>query len=135
VQWDTFTYTVFNGVSTSYNYSVTLVPPSGSIVGSSFLLSNEGWTITGNTASSSPATFESLSRGPLLNNYIYGTDDIINADQFGATDRSLWYFQAPQAFLGNLGIAYGGSFAFNIGSFSGDFSMLQSSSVRHINFS
>jgi hypothetical protein len=113
----------------SYNYSVTLVPPSGAIVGSDFLLSNEGWTIVGNKAASTPATFESLSRGQLLNHYIYGTDDIINADQFKTTDRSLWYFQAPSKFLNNQGITYGGTFEFSIGSFSGDFSMLQAASV------
>lgn len=127
--WDTFSYSVFNGVENSYNYTVTLVPPSGALIGSDFLLSNEGWTIVGNKGQSEPTTFEPLSRGQQLNHYIYGTDNVINSDQFSTRDRSLWYFQAPSKFLGNIGIAYGGSFQFSLGAFSGDFTKLQPSNT------
>lgn len=72
---------------------------------------------------STPATFEAFSRGSLLNYYVYGVDDKINVDNsLSPVDKSLWYFQAPSQFLGNLGISYGGSFKFTLGSFSGDFS-------------
>ena len=61
--WDRITYTAATSVNTvpsyqgvtstktgtpSYPGTITLVPPSGALVGSNFLLSNEGWTITGN---------------------------------------------------------------------------------------
>ena len=53
-----------------------------------------------------------------------GTDDKINIMNAGAIDNSIWYFQAPQKFLGNVGIAYGGKLQFVQGAFSGDFSKL-----------
>mmetsp|Transcript_4538 Transcript_4538/g.7400 ORF Transcript_4538/g.7400 Transcript_4538/m.7400 type:complete len:206 (+) Transcript_4538:713-1330(+) len=71
---------------------------------------------------SSSVTYEPYSRGAMLNHYILGADDKINVQQSGATDQSLWYFVAPSKFLGNLGIAYGGSLQFTMSSFSGDFS-------------
>lgn len=104
--------------------TVTLVPPSGNIVGSNFLVSDESWTISGNKALSMTPTFEKYSRGALLNYYIVGTDDIINVPQANGLDKSLWYFEAPSKFYGNLGISYGGNLQFTIGSFSGDFSRL-----------
>jgi len=104
----------------SYEGTITIVPPSGALVGSNFLLSNEGWTITGNKLLQN-GTYEPYSRGTLLNHYIYGTDDKINVDGPGKPDKSLWYFQAPLSYLGNWGIAYGGSIKFTLGAFSGDF--------------
>lgn len=117
--WDTFTFTAHNGISESYAGTVTLVPPSGALVGSDFLLDNQGWTIVGNKAATSAATFEAYSRGALLNHYVYGTDDKINVKGSGS-DSSLWYFKAPKSFLGNWGISYGGSLQFTLGLFSGD---------------
>jgi len=122
-KWDTFNFIVVSedGVS-SYEGTVTLVPPSGAIAGSSFLLGSEVWTIEGNKAASSAATFEPYSRGALLNHYVLGADDKINVQSAGAADQSLWYFRAPAKYEGNLGISYGGSLEFTLSSFSGDFS-------------
>ena len=109
--------------------SLTLVPPSGAITGSSFFLDNEGWTISGNKVAG-PAIFESYSRGPLLNRYILGTDDIVDVPSNGvAGDRALWYFEAPSKYWGNFGISYGGQLSFNIGGFAGDFSKLNPDKV------
>lgn len=125
-KWDSFTFTVLSRTTgyTSYPGTVTLVPSSGSIVGSGFLLGSEGWTIEGNKAASAPAGYEPYSRGNLLNHYIVGTDDKVNIRATGAPDQSLWYFVAPGKFLGNVGIAYGGSLQFSLASFSGDFTKL-----------
>ena len=124
-KWGTFTFTVSDGSQDSTDGTVTLVPPSGGLVGDHFLLDNGGWTITGNKLTT-PAIHESFSRGPLLNYYIFGADDKVNIATSGANDLSLWYFEAPSRYLGNQGIAYGGFIKFNIGAFSGDFSRLQS---------
>lgn len=120
--WDRFTFTTKNNVSESYEGTITLVPPTGALVGSDFLLDNQGWTVVGNKASTSEAKFEAFSRGLLLNRYIFGVEDKINVKGAGsdASDASLWYFQAPKSFLGNWGIAYGGFFKFSLGLFSGD---------------
>lgn len=73
-------------------------------------------------ASSTAVAYEASSRG-LLNHYVYGSDDTINTMGPGQdADRSLWYFMAPQKFLGHHGIAYGGSLDFVLSSFHGDFS-------------
>lgn len=124
-KWDViqFIATGSDGV-TSFEGSLTLVPPSGAITGSTFFLGNEGWTINGNKVVG-PATFESYSRGPLLNRYILGTDDIVDVPPNGGTgDKALWYFEAPSKYWGNFGISYGGQLSFNIGGFAGDFSKL-----------
>jgi hypothetical protein len=128
VQWGTFSYTVSDGKKTSFSGVMTLVPPSGALVGSNFLLSNEGWTIVGNKALSAPAKHEPYSRGQALNQYVLGTEDKINVagPAPGAEDSSLWFFRAPPAFLGNQGIAYGGQLKFTLASFSGDFLALNS---------
>mmetsp|Transcript_30176 Transcript_30176/g.28834 ORF Transcript_30176/g.28834 Transcript_30176/m.28834 type:complete len:372 (-) Transcript_30176:214-1329(-) len=123
-KWDSFQFTVNNGASLSMAGMITLVPPTGAIVGEDFLFNNGGWLITGNKAINETAIFEPFSRGLILNHYIYGTDDKINVDMTGAVDQSLWYFQAPTAFLGNLGIAYKGYLKFSLGAFSGNFSQI-----------
>lgn len=114
----------------SHPGTVTLVPPSGSLVGSGFLLGAEGWTISGNKATSVSAAHEPYSRGALLSHYILGSDDKVNVRAAGGPDQSLWYFVAPAKFLGNLGIAYGGSLQFTLAAFSGDFSQQNSREVR-----
>jgi hypothetical protein len=129
-KWDTFTYTTSDGSSDSYTGTVTLVPSDGSLVGSDFLLNNSDWTIVGNKAITA-ATYESLSFGSKLNYYIYGTDDKVNVKSTGGDDQSLWYFNAPSAYLGNMGIAYGGYLRFTLGSFSGDFTK-QNSAKTHM---
>lgn len=130
MQWDSFTFTAVSEAGIpSFPGTVTLVPPSGAIVGSGFLLGNEEWTIEGNKAASYGAAFEPYSRGALLNHYVLGSDDKVNVRAAGAPDTSLWYFVAPSKFLGNLGIAYGGNIQFTLSSFSGDFSKMNSREV------
>jgi len=123
-KWTTFSFVVNDGAKDSFPGTVTLVPPSGNIIGSEFLLNNEGWTIVGNKADSMNATFEEYSRDGMLNHYIVATDDKINIASSGAADSSIWYFQAPSQFLGNIGISYGGQLQFTQGAFSGDFTKL-----------
>jgi len=129
-QWGTFTYTVSNGRTTSPAGIVTVAPLSGALVGSDFLLDAQGWTITGNKVSPSPASFEPYSRGLLLNHYVFGTDDVINVNNFGDVDQSLWYFQAPPAYLGNHGIAYQGTLSFTLGAFAGNFSQTNGNALH-----
>lgn len=109
--------------TSSYDGTITIVPPSGALVGSNFLLSNEGWKIVGNKALSSMATFEPYSRGK-LNHYVIGTDDKISVRRDGGEDTALWYFDAPSSFLGNKGVSYGGQLSFMLAAFSGDFKAL-----------
>lgn len=112
----------------SYPATVTLVPPSGALVGSNFLLSSDDWIITGNKQPISKPSHEPFSRGQLLNYYISGFDDLINVESSSSPDQSLWYFEAPPRYYGNQGIAYGGFLSFTISSFSGDFSSLNAMS-------
>ena len=130
-KWGTFRYTVSDAKKTSPEGTITLVPPSGALVGSNFLLSDEGWRVVGNKASSGPVTHEPYSRGPLLNHYIIGADDKINVAAKGKEDESLWYFSAPSGYLGNLGIAYGGGLSFTLAAFSGDLSTLNMQASPH----
>eukprot|EP01039_Chlorochromonas_danica_P003028 gene3028-3303_t len=124
-KWDSFSYMVIRkDGATSYPATMTLVPPSGAIVGSDFLLGNENWQIIGNKLASTNAKFEPYSRGALMNYYIMGNDDLINVASSSSPDKDLWYFQAPDKFLGNVGIAYGGTLSFSLAAFSGDFQTL-----------
>jgi len=118
-KWDSFTY-IINDPVQSQPGTVSLVPPSGILVGSTFLLDSEGWSITGNKLSSEPVTYVAASSG-LLNQYVYGTDALLKISQAGGDDASLWYFKAPQKFLGNQGVVYGGFLQFTLSSSSGDF--------------
>jgi len=124
--WDVLEFTVsdldpFGRVkSTSLPGKVTVVPPSGILVGSHFGRDSEGWQVVGNKAASHAVTYEASSRGQ-LNQYVYGSDDTINTDVTGGSDRSLWYFNAPAKFMGHHGIAYGGALEFLLSSFHGDF--------------
>jgi hypothetical protein len=129
-KWDTFTYATSAGSGESEVATVTLVPPSGALVGSDFLLDRQGWTITGNKATKTDAIFESYSRGALLNHYIYGTDNKVNVNSAGSDDASKWYFEAPSNYLGNQGIAYGGNIKFSQVAFSGNFAKLNSESTH-----
>ena len=130
-QWTSLNFTVSNGKEISRDGTITIVPLSGALVGSDFLLSSENWVIVGNKEISSTATFEAFSRGPKLNRYIYATDNKINRmnPSSGSPDMSLWYFSAPSRFLGNQGIAYGGTISFTLAAFSGDFSQQNGANV------
>jgi len=121
LMWSNFSFAVVKDQQESYEATVSLVAPSGILTSSDFLLNGDDWTITGNKVGGVSATHESFSRGS-LSNYIYASDDKINAPSSGAPDSSLWYFEAPKKYTGNLGISYGGVLQFTLGAFSGDFS-------------
>lgn len=56
--------------------------------------------------------------------YITASDNLIHSTSFSNPDSSLWYFEAPSSFLGNLGMGYDGTFEFSFSLFSGDISLL-----------
>jgi hypothetical protein len=133
-KYDTFNYIVVrNDGVTSLPGTVTLVSPGGGIMSSDFFFDSEGWIITGNTAGDGTGitipSHEPYLLGNTLSRYILGSDAVINTgtgyspSQSRGTDSMLWYFEAPDKFLGNLGIAYNGYFSFAIQSFAGDFSI------------
>lgn len=123
---DSFTFfsTVDSQSSISNEAIVTIVQQNGIIVGSNFLLSDEGWLIEGNKELVESVIYEKYTRDRYLNRYIIGKDNNINVKSF--SDESLFYFKAPKKFLGNQGITYGGVFKFTIGFLSGDFLKLNS---------
>lgn len=123
-KWTEFTFHVKSGSITSYPGTITIVPPSGNLVGSDFLLSTEEWVIEGNKENRATPSYEPYSRGALLNRYVLGVEDKVNVPRTGASDQSLWYFVAPSKFYGNYGISYGGTLQFTLSSFSGDFTKL-----------
>lgn len=123
---DSFTfYSVVDSQSSISNIAtVTIVQQNGIIVGSNFLLNDEEWVIQGNKEIGQSVVYEKYTRDRYLNRYITGKDNKINVENF--SDKSLFYFKAPQKFLGNQGIAYGGLFKFTIGLLSGNFSQMNS---------
>lgn len=133
-KWTSFDYVVVrkSDGAISPPGTVTIVPPSGAIIGSNFLTSGEDWTITGNKGVVETPSYERYSRGALLNYYIVGTDNVINVQTSGESDQSLWYFEAPMKYYGNYGIAYGGLLEFTLGSFAGDFTKLNDGSVNAV---
>ena len=65
-------------------------------------------------------TYEPSSRG-IMNRYVYASDSLVNTDENG-DDIDLWYFLLPpERFGGWQGALYGGTFEFDLSSFSGDF--------------
>lgn len=65
----------------------------------SFLLSNEGWIITGNKLESSALhqTYTLLDKNchTDMSRYITGKDDLVNVDYKNKDDKNLWYFKSP----------------------------------------
>ena len=65
----------------------------------SFLLSNEGWIITGNKLESSALhqTYTLLDKNchTDMSRYITGKDDLVNVDSKNKDDKNLWYFKSP----------------------------------------
>jgi len=124
-RWDVIYFDALSGTAVSntksYTGMITFVPPTGVLVGSDFLLSNEEWGIVGNKNSRDLANYERYTRGSSFSNYIFGEDNKINLDSVGK-ESSLWYFDAPSKFYGNFGLAYGGFLSFSMLSFSGDMS-------------
>ena len=95
-------------VTTSKAGTVTLVPPSGVLVGSDFTTDNEGWTVVGSKAASSPVKWHagsSRDKLGILTQYISASAE---------SEGSLWFFQAPGKYHGNHGIAYGGLLTFTL---------------------
>lgn len=90
----------------------------GLVSGSTFLLGNEGWTIIGNKKIEE-ATHMKYNWGG-LNNFIIGTDNLINVDSKNRDDKNLWYFKSPLITLRKQPFGM----SFSITSFSGDFTKL-----------
>ena len=129
--WGKFSYRVSDGPRMSLPGFVWILPPHGHIVHSDFRNDADGWKVIGKAT----LTREGFSRG-LLSQYLVATDTAIQAasrvvDSTGkkravkSGDSSLWKFLAPQHFLGNKVVAYGGSLGFTAGAFAGDFSLEQ----------
>ena len=110
---------------------ITLLHPDGNIIGSDFLLGNEGWYIVGNYRQNK-VLFEPYSRGVALNRYIFGKDDHINVGRTHISDLSLWYFEAPAKYLGSKESLYGGHITFAISAFGGDFHNMNSDETRMV---
>jgi len=119
-----FTFTVYNGFQHSVETDITIVDKDGTIIRSDFLIDSEQWKIVGNKQPLEIPIFEPYSRGLELNHYIYGNENKINIDKYGDTDKSVWFFNAPSKFLGNMRMAYGGYLGFTIGIFACDISKL-----------
>lgn len=117
---DVFSFIVTDDSSQSFPGNVTMVDAYGTIVGSDFLLGNDGWTILGNKLPVSVPVFEPYSRDQFFHHYIQASDNLVH----GKPDKSLWFFNAPSKFLGNFGIAYGGTIQFSISLLAGDVTQL-----------
>ena len=117
---DMFSFIVTDGSAQSFPGNVTMVDADGTIVGSDFLLGNDGWTILGNKLPISVPVFEPYSRDQFFHHYIQASDNLVH----GKPDKSLWVFNAPSKFLGNFGIAYGGTIQFSISLLAGDVTQL-----------
>jgi hypothetical protein len=95
-----------------------------------FLLSSEGWIITGNKIESA-ALHEAYSLldkncNTDMSRYITGKDDLVNVDSKNKDDKNLWYFKSPPIKI-TLGKTTGKPvlLTFTLTSFMGDF--------RHLN--
>ena len=120
---DIFSYYAINKKNKciSKKGEISIVSQNGIIIGSNYLLSNENWRIVGNKKETD-AMYSKTSISQ-LSYYIYGSDDLINTSSIkNKIDKSLWYFEAPSKFIGNIEVAYGGNIEFDIVAFSGDFS-------------
>lgn len=111
-----------NGVETSKE-GIVVITATDALVTSAFDLDAEGWTVVGNGARYSGPTFQPISRGPQLSFYIYGVEAVVRP-QANGDDAELWYFSAPDKFLGNQWAAYGGSLDFVLFSAEGSFDPL-----------
>ncbi len=111
-----YKYNNYNLVDTfHYNLDmITVVPYDGIIVKSDFLLNNDGWKIVGHYNKGSTYM-------PYNDRYIVGHDDLININKYGENDNSLWYFEAPEKYYGDLSIAYDGTIEFTLVSYAGNF--------------
>ena len=151
-KYDTFKYTIttvednVKGIrsQTSSEGYITVVPKShGMLVASDFMSNADDWKIVGNKNKNIGylAAYDGSSRGK-MNRYILGADEIIDnggidssissANNALNNDRSLWFFQAPNKFLGNHGLVYKGFLTFTLSSFAGSFDSKTMNSNAHL---
>ena len=121
---DVFSFIVTDGTKNSFEGNITIVDSQGIIIASNFLLGNDKWTIVGNKEPIIETIYDPSNRGNNFNHYIYGSENLVNINKYGETDKSLWFFNAPSKFLGNIGIAYGGDISFSISVLAGDINHL-----------
>lgn len=117
----------YRAEGSAFDGTVTVAGAAGELLRFDFSSDAQGWAVEGNQQPMG-AAFDASSRGPLLSQFIYGSDDTVNLAD--GSDRSLWYFSAPPERLGNLGIVYGGTLSFALASFAGDFSRLNAMSTN-----
>jgi hypothetical protein len=103
----------------SHEGTIVLIPPSRIILGSNFLLSDEGWNTSGNRPDG--VTHDQTTRG-VMSYFIYSSDNSLNI-QDGRHDVDLWHFVAPEKYHGWQAIMYGATMKFDMSSFGGDYSL------------
>jgi hypothetical protein len=95
----------------------------------SFLLSSEGWILTGNkldnTILHQPYSLQDNKNndGIYMSHYIIAKDDLVNVDSKNKDDKNLWYFRSPQIklTLGKPDSKKPMLLTFTLTSFMGDF--------------
>lgn len=107
-----------NGVDTSKEGIIVITTNEG-LVASTFDRGVDNWKLVSN--GNARPSFQPISRGRLMSYYIYGTDAVIHRRSDTGDDSMLWYFSAPDKFLGNQWAAYGGSLDFVLSSAEGSF--------------
>jgi len=127
-RWSSFEYTV-QAFGTNEDHSergvVSLNGPTNNVAGSSFSAGADGWTIQGNTMPQEPS-FQAYGWGS-LNRYVVGTDDVHYVDFATNSDRSKWFFVAPESYYHRaLAASYGGTIQFTVRATYGDFDFLNS---------
>lgn len=118
-EWGRFNFVLTDHEGTSYEGTIVLIPSSNTILGSNFLLSDEGWNTTGNRQDH--VVYDQTSRG-VMSFYIYSSDKSLNIQENGH-DIDIWYFEAPPKFHGWHAIVYGATMKFDMSSFGGDYSL------------
>ncbi|CAN0035488.1 unnamed protein product [Pylaiella littoralis] len=120
-RWGSFTYTVSDGRDSAKAGTVYLVSGGGLLEAAEFDFGVGLWKVCQSGGSNCEAARHDPSSRGLLSFFVSGTDRIVHSDANGVDD-TLWWFKAGSSFSGNLGVAYGGTIEFSIGSFSGTFS-------------
>jgi len=75
--WGQIKFRVGDNDGVSGPGTVTIVPPSGIIVGSDFSKDDESWTVVGNKYPQSVKYERFVSRDK-LQDFVYATDDVVN---------------------------------------------------------
>eukprot|EP00397_Hematodinium_sp_SG-2012_P037010 GEMP01040033.1.p1 GENE.GEMP01040033.1~~GEMP01040033.1.p1 ORF type:complete len:393 (+),score=63.61 GEMP01040033.1:54-1181(+) len=124
-RWASFKYKVREPSSDVWSeYGICVINnPNNYVASSSFVSDHDGWTIQGNLDIRTP-THQPYGWGT-LNRYISCQDDVQYIDFETGTEKSKWYFVAPEAFSGeDMVAAYGGTLRFTTKSTFGDFDYL-----------